>query len=571
MAPSMSVRRARRGRDLVRSLVTATAISLGILLAGCVGIPQSGPVQQGNGTAANDEIDVIFQPAKPVAGASQSEILTGFIRAALNPQKDYEVAREFLSTSFSPSWHPDAGVTIDSGTRAQTVVSPVALSLTISPEADVDGSGAYSRVPSNAPVAMPFTFVQEDGQWRINTAPDGIIMSSSEFDEVFRSYALYFFDPSFVHLVPDQRFFPRVSATTGARIVHALLAGPTAWLKGAVVSAFPEGTGVTSVPVVSGQALVNLTGPVLETNVPALQRMRYQLQASLADLSGVSDVQMVVDNNAVAIATSGQAPPVINPRVDTRALVLRSGEFGYFAGNTVTPIDGISAQVATLDATSASYSANLGLAAVGSRAAGVYAIAPGQVPAVVDARPGLVAPTIDPNGFIWTVPHDSPQAIQVSAIGRTPSVVKANWDGATSIESLDVARDGTRIAALVTSGGVPRLIIAAILRDAQGVPVSLGEPVNMSTGEGLAVDATWVDQLNVALVTRLPSGDSAITQQQIGGPATALGRSANVVATVGANDPAGLRLLTGDGIIQQQRVSAWQLTANGITFLATQE
>lgn len=571
MAHSPIGQQPTRPRSLARGLAATAVLALGLLLAGCVGIPQSGPVQQGNGTAANDEIDVIFQPAKPVAGASQSDILTGFIRAALNPQKDYEVAREFLSTGFSPSWHPDAGVTIDSGNRAQTVVSPVAVSLTITPQADVDGSGAYSQAPSEAPITLAYTFVQENGQWRINTAPDGIIMSGSEFDEVFRSYALYFFDPSFAHLVPDQRFFPRVSATTGTRIVRALLTGPTSWLKGAVVSAFPEGAGVTSVPVVSGQALVNLTGPVLETNVTALQRMRYQLSASLADLSGVSDVQMVVDTNVIAVATSGQAPPVVNPRVDTRALVLRSGVFGYFAGNTVTPIDGISDQVTTLDATSASYSANLGLAAVGTRAAGVYAIATGQVPGVIDNRPELIEPTIDPNGFIWTVPRDSPQSIQVAALGRAASVVKANWDGATSIESLDVARDGARLVALVTSGGAPRLVVAAIIRDAQGVPVSLGEPVSMPTGTGVAVDATWVDQLTAASVTQLPSGDSVVTQQQIGGPATTLGRSANVVASVGANDPAGLRLLTAEGVIQQQRVSAWQLTASGITFLATQE
>jgi hypothetical protein len=562
----------RRGlHSFVRGLASTAVIALGLLLVGCVGIPQSGPVRQGNGTAANDEIDVIFQPAKPVTGASQSEILTGFIRAALNPQKDYEVAREFLSTSFAPSWHPDAGVTIDAGNRVQTVDSPVALSLTISPQADVDAAGGYSQAPSDAPIVLPYSFVQENGQWRINTAPDGIIMSGSEFNEVFRSYALYFFDPSFVHLVPDQRFFPRVSATTGTRIVRALLAGPTSWLRGAVVSAFPEGAGVTSVPVVSGQALVNLTGPVLETNVTALQRMRYQLSASLADLSGVSDVQMVVDTNQIAIATSNQAPPVVNPRVDTRALVLRAGVFGYFAGTMVTPIDGISDQIVTLDATSASYSAALGLAAVGTRAAGVYAVAAGQEPGVIDVRAGLIEPTIDPSGFIWTVPRDAPQAIQVSALGRAASVVQANWDGATSIESLDVARDGARLIALVTSGGTPRLVMAAIIRDAQGVPVSLGEPVSMSTGDGVAVDATWVDQLTAASVTELPSGDSIITQQQIGGPAMTLARSVNVVASVGANDPAGLRLLTADGVIQQQRVSAWQLTASGVTFLATQE
>ena len=69
-----------------------TGIVLVVLaLAGCAGVPSSGPVEQGSIIDDADEFDVAFNPRGPQEGASQSEILLGFIAAALNPSNDYEV------------------------------------------------------------------------------------------------------------------------------------------------------------------------------------------------------------------------------------------------------------------------------------------------------------------------------------------------------------------------------------------------------------------------------------------------------------------------------------------------
>jgi hypothetical protein len=563
-------------RDLLRGIAGTAILAAALALAGCVGIPTSGPVVQGPALANDSGIDLIFQPSEPVAGSTQDQILSGFIRAALNPQKDFEVAREYLSSGFSSKWDPDAGVTIDAGARQTTVPGEDALDLLVTPSATVDKDGEYSEETSTAPISLSFTFAKNPrGEWRITSAPNGVVMSSSEFNEVFKGYAIYFFDPTYRVLVPDLRWFPRVGATTGFRIVSALLGGPAPWLgNGAVRSAFPEGTSVTSVPIESGLARVVLNGPVLDQSSPTLQRMQTQLEASLSTITGVTDVQMVVDQNDVAVATAGPPQASIPPRVDARALVLRDGKFGFVAGDGVSPIDGISEEIEGLVAaggvSSVTYSAADSLAAAAT-VAGITSVSPGTTPGLVDTRPGLIAPTIDTFGFIWTVPKDSPQAIQVAVAGRTPSAVATNWDGATNIASLAVSRDGTRLLAFLTSDGSPRLIVAAIIRDKDNVPVSLGAPLELAEGAGTAVGASWVDQLSVASVTALPDGHDAVMQQQVGGPSTSLANSAGIRSVVGSNDLASLRLFSSDGAIQQQRGSGWQTSTTGISLLATQE
>jgi hypothetical protein len=558
-------------RRRYRVMVSTVAAAAVLLLAGCVGIPNAGPVEKGDPLDTTDEIDIIFQPSGPGIDESQEDILNGFIRAALNPLNNFDVARSFLSRSFADDWKPDAGVTIDQSGRSSQPVSDTSIDLKLTPVATVDGNGEYHTVPAAAPVSRSYTFVQENGQWRINSAPDGVVMLASEFAEVYNSYPLYFYDPSYQRLVPDVRWFPRVASNTGTRIARSLITGPSAWLSTAVVTAFPEGTGVTSVPVDAGVASVDLSGPVLDASGATLDRMQVQLQASLLALGGVSSVRMTVDSNEVPVSTAA-ATAVTSPRVDSRALVLRSGQFGFFTGSSLTPVDGISDDVASLPATSIAFAAStpgLQLAAVGT-AAGVYAVAPNSTPGLVDDRPGLIEPSIDPEGFVWTVPGGSPLDVRVSAAGRTPSSFPATWDGATEIVSLDVSRDGARVLAFLTMDGKPRLVVASVLRDKDGTPTGLGEPLDLAEGTGAAVDATWVDSLSVASVTLASSGENQVVQQQIGGTITPLADASDVVSIVGSNDVVGLRGLASDGTILQQSASTWQVRAAGVSQLATQ-
>jgi hypothetical protein len=118
--------------------------------------------------------------------------------------------------------------------------------------------------------------------------------------------------------------------------------------------------------------------------------------------------------------------------------------------------------------------------------------------------------------------------------------------------------------------GEPRLVVASVVRDKDGTPTGLGEPVDLAEGPGTPVDATWVDSLSVASATLTSSGDNAIVQQQIGGTTTQLADAADVSSLVGSNDVVGLRVLASDGSILQQSANTWQVRAADVALLATQ-
>jgi hypothetical protein len=412
-------------------------------------------------------------------------------------------------------------------------------------------------------------FTQEDGQWRISVTNPGIVLERLRFNQVFSSHALYFYDPTYTYLVPDLRWFSKAE-TTSTRIVKALLAGPSPWLgQGAVVTAFPDGTEAAPVVVSSGRAQVNLSSQVLQ-NAQALQRMQYQLEKSLGTVASVASVQITVNQNAVSIPPGSASQPITDPRVDSRPLVFENGQFGYLSGGSVVPIPEMSNKVQGLSPLSATLSVSAKVTAVGT-AAGVYALQSGtNEPVLVDSRPGLVPPSLDPTGYIWTVPAELPNQVQVYGPTGNFYQVPANWDGATGIRSLDVSRDGTRILAFTVADGLPRLIVAAIIRDKDGAPVRVGDPVSLESGPGVPVDASWVNQLNVASLTVLPAGANSIVLQEIGGRSSSLGVPTAATSMVGGNDLDGLRLLTTTGGLQQRRGSGWQTTTEGIAFLGTQ-
>ena len=562
------MRSPRRGNRLVLAALGALLL---VLVTACSGIPRSGPVEAGDAIGTADDIDVIFLAADPTIGASQQEILNGFIQAAKSPQDDYAIARRYLEKSAAESWKPNARTTVDVGNRTTTEVSDTTLQMSITPVADVDSNGSYLERPSSAPTALKFGFTQVDGEWRINQLDDGIVIEDLFFDQVFSAHSLYFYDPTFTYLVPDLRWFP-TSTAVGTRVVKALLAGPSAWLgDGAVVTAFPDGTQTPAVVTTGGQTRVELSSNVLQADATDLQRMQYQLSESLKDLASASNVAISVDQNIVQIPANQARQPQAAPRVDARPLVQRDGAVGYLAGSGVTPIAGISDPVDALAPQSVAYSATSSTAAVRASSGGVYAVRAGAAAGVLlDQRSDLVDPAVDAFGYVWSVPANAPTELTAYSRDGSSVQIPTSWDGASGITSLEISRDGIRALAFLSVGGVPKLVVAAVIRSPEGVPQRLGQPVELSTAVGTPIDATWVDQLSVASVTRLASGESRAVLQQIGGRSRSLGSPPDAVSMAGGNDVDGLRVLSADGSLLQQRGSAWQATVPGVTRLGVQ-
>ncbi|WP_424447293.1 LpqB family beta-propeller domain-containing protein [Microbacterium arborescens] len=540
---------------------------LALLLAGCTGLPTSGPVVAG---APIDQeagaVDFSFLPDDPPPGATPQQIVAGFLAAGSGPRDDWGTARQFLTPDFRSSWQPTARATIDlPGERVFTVAGDGTVTVSITPEASVDATGALS-VTDGGSMPLDFTLVDVDGEWRISEAPDGVVLDRARFQAVFREYSVMYFDRSWSYLVPDRRWFPATNAAT--HITEALIDGdPSPWLAGAVYSAFPESLELATraVPLEAGVAQVPLSQSALAIVPEIRNRMQAQLDASLQS-AGIRGAQMSVDGEPVA----AQAADVRPVRVDVRPVVLTEDAFGFLSGSEIEPLPGLSIVIPQLEPESIQVSADRSAAAVRTSAGAVVRARDDGSFEVVDERAGLIDPTIDPQGFIWSAPAGAPSGLTATGADGTVVSIANAWPGASQISTIEVSRDGTRIAALVRDGSRPALWIAGILRDDDGAPVGLGDRETVAQLPGTGLDASWVDGSTIAVLAENGDGDVVISQS-VGGFGEMISAPANAVAIAATNQLRAVRLLDGEGVLSAQKGQAWPTVAGGVRVLATQQ
>jgi len=554
-----------------RRLAAASVALVALLLAGCASIPSSGPVQAGDPQLADTADDVDILVPGPADGAGQTEILQGFITAALSPRNNYQRAREFLTPDFADEWQAGAGATIDVlGDRELVPVDETTMRVDATPAAALLENGQYEEPDTQTPIPLLYTFEQVEGEWRISSAPTGILIDQVGFTQVFREYPIYFLDPTFTYFVPDVRWFsgPESAQTS---IVQAILAGPAEWLAPGVVSAFPEGVELdpAAVPVSSGVASVSLVGAAFE-DLRTVQRMQAQLDASLVgsvrNIESVSLTLNGVDPDAPPLSPE----PVRNPRVDPRSVVFDGETFGSLAssGEGVDPIAGLSDQVVSLTPTGASLGDDAEAAAV-RNAQGVWVVRSGEEPVLLDPRNGLVVPAIDGQGVVWSVPASAPDELVWFAPDGTSEQVPVPWSGST-IAAIEVSRDSTRIAALLSDGGRTSFVVASIERDGDGRPRGLGPLVlDLANVTGTPLDVAWLDSRSVASLTQLETGATRIVTQELGGFARDREGPADGVLIDGGNND--LRVLTAAGDLQVASGVGWQTRSGGIRFVASQQ
>ena len=213
-----------------RPLGAAVLVVVALVLSACAGLPLGGPVHVGK---AIDEVegppDFAFVPDGPVKDATPQQIVEGFIAAGSGPRGNWEVAQEFLTTQFRQQWQPQANVTVYRPGES-SISSPAEneIVFTVDPVANVDATGSYEPAEQGR-IPFAFSLAQEDGQWRISQAPDGIVLDANRFASVFQSYDLAYFDRGWDTVIPDVRWFPSTNPAT--RITAALVSGtPSPWL-----------------------------------------------------------------------------------------------------------------------------------------------------------------------------------------------------------------------------------------------------------------------------------------------------------------------------------------------------
>lgn len=541
------------------------------MLAACGGIPTSGDVQAGNPFTEQSFSDFVFNPLGPTKGADQMGILQGFIAAFTGPQGDYATAREYLSSQFKKEWDPRQSVQIRTGVPTLRTIDETTIEYSFTSKAQLDSSGTYTAGPPSVQV-LDFSFVKEDEQWRISKAPPGIVLAESTFLTIFSKHSLYFYDLSLQYMVPDERWFP--GGTTATRIVSALLDGPPEWLKGSVVSQFPDGTKLTpgtTVTIDSTVAQVDLTSEAAAADARQRQLMQLQLAQSLSSVAEIGSVEVSIAGSVLSIAPLGANAPVVQRPVDARPLVFVDGKFGFLSGGQISDIADLSPKVAELKPKAISVGAGVLVAAVLGEN-GVSLVRRDAETRLLDSRGGLIAPALDDFGYVWSAQQSSPNSITVFDFKGVAHSVATSLPADATIQAIQIAQDDSRIAILLQTVAGPRLLVAAIQRNpTEGyLPIAIGTPVlDTLVDAQTALDATWVDRYSVAVLAST-KGESAVFNYDIGGLQTSLGQPAPSRVIIGGNGRTGLRVLSDDGFLQTPRGSSWQSTTTKVDLIAAQ-
>lgn len=547
----------------MRKLFAALTI---LFLTGCAAIPTGLDVKSGPEIAAFEQQEVAYYtPSGPVPGASAREIVSGFLAAGTGPQNDYSVAREFLSQDFAQQWKPDNQVLIRSGapTFREGGIGLQLVSLDV--QARLDEHGRYTSYSKADTTSLRFKLVQEDGQWRIDSAPNLTVVTPPVFQVVFKPYNVYFLDSRGTELVPDLRWFPS-RTSTGTRLVNALLAGPSEYLTLGVQSAIPEGTKLTigAVTIQQGVAEVDFDSIALMADAIDRRLMLSQLRATLLQLSGVSDVVLSVNSSRQDIIPAGISPQ----RSGTEVVSLRDAV--YRLGSTdPLPISGTANLVALSKPTmvAAARSGNLLAFSSPNGVEIMFGSGIGVQSERVSATAQLASLEFDGEDLLWEIPKQSGSAVRV-------------FDGSTQIASLvlpvigtrlaaALSPEGSRLAVIVRTESETRLEVFTINRDVRNLPASINPGTIVQTSLVDPISLTWQTPVTLRILETNGQGRSSLSDYPLFGPKLQLPAPLVPGSKVVAGQSTGSSYLLGqNGELWNLAGGSWRRVASDVLDIA---
>lgn len=547
----------------------AVLVALSFALAACTqSIPRSGSVQTGLEQNEATPAPVIFTPSGPRDGQTVEEIVRGFTIAASSATDDYAIARKFLSPSFKKKWNPHAGVTIDETSRSAVTAGEQSVELTVTPTATVDEAGSLVLTPPSVYRELNYELERVDGQWRISSAPDGILLDRATFSLVFNQHPLYFVEPRTQALVPDSRWFS-VGETAPGEIISQLLAGPANPVSdGVLVSAFPAGSALQTDAVVveNGKAVINFNAETASADADALALMRSQVGLSLASVVGITSAEFSVDSNVFATVAVNTEIAANYPAVNPRAVLQLGTELGELVDQTLISIGSWTKPIVAADPRELIIRQGNDAAVILTDAGLSWVDNQGAI-SVLDARANLSSPTLDRANFVWSSQQTRPAEVRAIASGGTQVSLATTWTGATEVAALRISRDGSRLAAIIKQTNRYTVQVAGVVRADDGTPVGLTQAVIVGWSDFEALDLDWVDANQIAVVTQRENAASQMSTVGLGQFSKALGTSPGVTTIAGANSVSELRALSSTGSLRAPQGVTWRQVVKNISLL----
>lgn len=554
-----------------------TALLTGGLLAGCAEIPTTGPVRQGAEVGGQRDVPfirVIARPPRP--GLSEQGVVAGFLEASASFDNDHAVARAYLAPEVRDTWKPAAGTTLYDDTSLEyESTGRGGVSLLTRQVATISVRGEYTAVNPVRPLSASFVLRRVGEEWRIAALPPGLLLTRLDVDRAFRTFDLYFPDPTRTVLVPNPVLLP-VGPGVSTTLVRALLAGPTPWLAPAVRTAFPPGTQLTvdSAPIRDGVVQVDLNGPAAEAAGSEIRALSAQLVWTMRQLGDVSGVRISVlgvplSVPGVGVVQSRDSWPTVDPDVlgptATGYLVAR-GRLVELRGADLLAVPGPAGDGRTPLTAPA-------VAPGGDLVAGLDAerrqLLMGQLGAQARIVPVLTAASLTPPawdvlGTVWTAdrPAGGPSVVWATRLDDKPTPVTLEGLPAGRVEALVPARDGARVAVVVRGPAGGRVFLGRVVRDGARVTVSGFRPIESSLVD--VRDAAWSTANRLIVLGRVSGGvDQPYVIDLTGLVERALGALSAEIVSIAAAPGRPVLVATADGRVWQYSGFEWARLAEG--------
>jgi len=561
----------RRRSHRLRAAAMAAAVVAA--LAACVAIPTHGPVAEGV-VKVNEPAPVTLLGYSPEQDATPVEIVQGFLNASAaglsrettaDVNKDFSVAREYLSGEVRTTWNPNEQVVVypTASSPEVTELTESQVQVRVGVAARIDDRGVYEEGAPGSQQSLVFDLVRDSsGQWRISRLDNGVVLSEPNFGLVFRTATVYFLSADSSYLVPETRWFPVRNLATS--LVRALIDGPSPWLRDAVRTAVPDGVRLDklAVPVdEDGTAVVALSGAALG-DAEERRLMLAQLEATL-DVAQVNAVEVV----------AGGVPLAWEPADLTRGSLTSDSALEVMQGDTLMtfrhgelePAQGVG-PLAGLDVTSTARNEEGTVrVALSGRDSLRRATSSGPGEELVGAE-GLTAPSVDRLGWVWTAAAgpDGSVLTAVRADG-TQHAVRADWLAGRTVHELRVARDGTRVAVLSTGPDGFELGVAGVVRDRDGAPQQLGEPLAVGATLTSASRVVWVDESTLGVLGKTAAATATtVYLAPLAGQTRPLPALEGIDALAGGKGERLLYVTTSNGDLYVRSGASWARTATGV-------
>lgn len=537
-----------------REVLALVAVLASGLLSACgslpsalvANVPTSGPIEQGAQITTQSEGQFIRVIARgPQPGMTIPQIVRGFLDASASFEGDHAVARQYLTAAASERWRPSVGVRVYEGVGEITEsVDGVVFD---APEVGrITALGRFNVSERRASMSVPFRLVRQAGEWRIDAAPEGLLLSRADVDRAFRSQSIYFFNPQFTTLVPDPRMVPVLNAAQATSLVQLLLAGPSEWLAPAVRTGFPPEVrlAVDAVPIEAGVATVNLNAAAVNASDSVRQAMSQQLVWTLSQIPGIDAVRIMANGMTLSVPGVGSPQPVtawptVSPDRIMRgatAYAIRDASI-WSLGGTGTDREvsaGIdSREVPLVDiAVSPQAETVAGVDALGRVWRGP--LGEGATMTPLENADRAVDIAYGPSGWLWIVEPNN-RVARIDDDGAREEVTLPWITPNDRLLRAVPARDGVRVALVVSRPTGTALLLGRVVQRAGETGVVIDDPRRVESVLADVGDVAWADAEQLAIVGRLEAeGLAPFVVDVAEGRVTALGGPREPIAIAAA-------------------------------------